>query len=260
MRAVLVVCLALAVSGCGVEVLTTTAIQGELQKNQLQTVTRQLTGAREFSSKLTLENAIQTYYGEKGVYPPSLDTLVPEYLPEVPKRPDGGPFGYDPATGAVLEHPSAAPAPAMQAPAPISATDLQLAQQLRQAVGAYAAATGYLPPSLQALVPQYIAFVPTAADGRPYLYDPRTGAVTHPAQAGLAAAPAAPVPAPGRAPGAMAGTPMTEAMTGLGVQAQLDSMSQSGASGAGSRARAGASGIEQSYSDRQQRALDDLGY
>ena len=99
MRSVFALVLCLALTGCGVELLTTTAIQGELQTQQMQAMKRQVQSASDTSGRVTLERAIQTYRAEKGGNPPSLASLVPDYMPAVPKRGDGTEYGYDPARG-----------------------------------------------------------------------------------------------------------------------------------------------------------------
>mgnify|MGYP003779171907 CR=1 FL=1 len=56
-----------------------------------------------------------------------------------------------------------------------------------QAVQAYRAENGANPPSLDALVPKYLAAIPRQADGTPYAYDPATGSLK-PGDAGVSQA------------------------------------------------------------------------
>ena len=44
------------------------------------------------ANRKMIESAIQAYYGLEGVYPTSLQQLVPEYLESVPVCPEGGTY------------------------------------------------------------------------------------------------------------------------------------------------------------------------
>ena len=55
--------------------------------------------------------------------------------------------------------------------------------ELQQAISAYTAENGYYPPSLEALVPDYLYSVPATSSGRPYAYNPSTGRLTESAAA-----------------------------------------------------------------------------
>jgi hypothetical protein len=44
------------------------------------------------ANRKMIESAIQAYYGLEGVYPTSLQQLVPEYLESVPACPEGGTY------------------------------------------------------------------------------------------------------------------------------------------------------------------------
>lgn len=103
MRTVLVLTMILALGGCGVELLTTTAIQGELQAQNMKAVQGQAKAIAESAAKTRLQQAINMYMGEKGGYPASLNDLVPNYIDAIPKRVDGQYWGYDPQTGRLLE-------------------------------------------------------------------------------------------------------------------------------------------------------------
>ena len=210
-----------ALAGCGVELLTTTAVQSELQAEQAKALRGQAGKAAETSGRIQLERAIQTYRAENGANPPSLEALTPQYLPQVPTHADGTPYAYDPATGEVGGAANAAQRPTPQ--------DYRAMKRLRQAINQYGRATGYYPGSLEALVPQYLKQIPRTSGGEPFLYNKQTGVVRHP-QAG-AAQNRGGQPAPG------GGTPMSEAVTGMGVRQELNRMNQSGGNAAGSRMR-----------------------
>ena len=81
----------LAFSGCGVELLTTTAIQGELQAQQMKALKGQVEHAAGTSGQVNLQRAIDTYRAETGVNPPSLEALVPNYIAQIPVQAGGAP-------------------------------------------------------------------------------------------------------------------------------------------------------------------------
>ncbi|HQE76500.1 MAG TPA: hypothetical protein PLK00_08750, partial [Candidatus Hydrogenedentes bacterium] len=103
--------------GCGLELLAGTAIQGTLQKEALSGAKQTLDYTKDSSARMTLEQAINAYAAENGTYPASLEALVPEWLPSIPVQADGTAFGYDTATGALLD----APPPVSAGGAPESA-------------------------------------------------------------------------------------------------------------------------------------------
>jgi len=248
MRCALVLMLGLALVGCGVEMVATTAIQSELQAEQLKAMRGQIQGAAATTGKINLERAISAYQAEKGYYPPSLDALAPNYLPAIPTKPDGSPYGYDPSTGRILDGP-AAPA---GGPTP---QDYQTMQQIREAINRYGMTVGYYPPNLDALAPTYLSAPPRTSSGEEFNYNNQNGYVGHPRQAMSAPAPARPnVPSGGVGAG-----PMGEVMTGIGMQQQLNSMSQSGANAAGSYSRRAVQNANTGYNDRQNQVMDDLG-
>jgi hypothetical protein len=251
--------MSIGLAGCGVELLTTTAIQGELQAQNLKAINRQLGAVREMSAETTIQRALSTYHAEKGHYPASLEELVPSYMPSVPKQADGTPYGYDPATGTLLTGTSAA-APAVSP----AADDAQKVNQIRSAVARYGQKTGRYPTSLYALVPEYLPELPATSSGQDFVYYPQNGAVYHPAQLQLQVAvppqttalrPVGPV----RAPGVGAGGPMAEVMTGIAIQNQLNSMSNAGTGAAQGHARRSLDATRQQHDQQQQRVLNDMG-
>lgn len=245
MRNVLIAAIVVVLPGCGLELLTTTAISGELAAQNANVASRVLDRAKTSTTETNAQHAIDLYRAEKGQNPPSLDALVPEYLSEIPVKGDGTPYGYDPASGRLLDMP-VAPA--------VGQTDTEKLQTLAQAVQKYGQATGRYPVSLWSLVPQYVPQLPKTANGRDFLYDPRNGGVYLPPGA-------APQPvAPRARGGAMGGAgPMGEAMTGIGISNQLDSMSNAGSSAAQGRASGNLGQIQDQHNNQQQRALNDLG-
>lgn len=247
MRTMLIVAVAVPMfSGCGLELLTTTAITSELAAQNANVASRVLDQAKTATSQTNAQHAIDLYRADKGHNPPSLEALVPEYLSEVPRRSDGTPYGYDPAGGRLLDTPQV-PATAL--------TDAQKLQTLAEAVQRYGRETGRYPVSLWSLVPNYVPQLPKTANGLDFLYDPRNGGVYLPPGA---TSPAMPQPPP-RTRAMGGGSPMGEAMTGIGISNQLDNMSHAGSSAAQGRAGANLGQIQDQHNARQQRALNDLG-
>lgn len=240
--------LAAVLAGCGVEVLTTTAIQGELQAQQLQAMRGQIGNASDSAAKASLRKAIDTYYAEKGTYPLTLSSLAPDYLPSVPTKADGSPFDYDPNTGRLLDAPAISGAWAAQGP-----SDEQKLAEIRAAIDRYGQATGFYPASLQALVPQYLATVPKSASGQSFAYNPQDGALSIPGRGSAQTA------APARGMGGAGAGPMGEVMTGMAVQQQLNSMGSSGASAVSGYGREKLGDVTSQHNQQQEQALNELG-
>ena len=102
-------------SGCGLDVLMSSAIQGELQGRQAEEMTRQLqrqqatpTAGIPPSDLQTLEQiqqAINQYGMATGFFPTTLDDLVPQYLSTPPRTESGAQFIYNNQNG-FLAHPA----------------------------------------------------------------------------------------------------------------------------------------------------------
>ncbi len=255
MTGLMLIC-ALVTTGCGLELLGTTAIRGGLEKENMQQMKRTLEHAEDTTAALSANQAIGAYYAEQGVYPPSLQALVPEWLPSVPIHADGTPYGYDPATGSLLD--SAAPVAAT----PIYAvSDSSKLTKIETAVQEYVQETGSFPTSLWALVPDYLPDYIAANSGADFIYDAQTGTVTAPAPVQVATpapgAPGAPRPPrqkPRRVP-VGGGGPMGEVMTGISIQNELGNMSNAGSSAVRSRAR----GMAKDAAKQQQRQAGNTG-
>lgn len=243
LRITVICCICLALAGCGAELLTTTAIQGELQAEQAKALKGQIDSAAQTSGRIQIERAIQTYRAENGQNPPSLDALVPQYLPQVPAQADGSPYAYDPATGTLGSEGT---------PQGPTSQDHQAMARIRKAINQYGHATGYYPGTLEALVPRYLPQLPKTASGEQFLYNNQTGEVRHP-QAGK-------TPARRQRGGAAAvsGTPMSEMMGGMGVQQELNRMNQSGANSAGTRMRHNVRQNAGGRNDQINKAMDGL--
>lgn len=232
-------------SGCLVDVLTSAAIQGELQAQQATAAQNTLNRVKNDTGQVNLQQAVSLYQAEKGTYPESLDLLVPNFINSIPARADGGAFGYNPITGQVLDDDSG-PAPA----------DYLMMEQIRVAINNYGAAVQYYPPTLDTLTQTgYLTTYPRTVDGREFIYNNQNGAVAYPGSGGVPQTTAPNLSAP-----AGGGGPLGEAMTGIAIQEQLNSNSNAGSSAASSRGRSGARDAAARQTDRQQKALDELGF
>ena len=251
-------------AGCGVELLATTAIRGELEAEQAGALKRQVGNAANSTGKVNIQRNIDLYAAENGHYPASLEDLVPRYMTRIPTRADGAPYNYDPSTGKLVDGPVA------PQPTGVTAGDRQKMNQIRAAIHRYGMAVGYYPPSLQALAPTYLAAVPKTDSGQDFVFHPQNGALFHPIElAGQTPpqsapgyqAPTTPPAQPPRPAGAPVGGggPMAEVVTGMGVQKQLNSMSNAGSSSAGGYGRRKLRGATKDRNKQQEKAMDDLG-
>ena len=253
MRIVAIVFVSVALAGCGVELLTTTAIQAELQAQNASAAKRQLGNASAKMGKINLRKAIDTYNAATGSYPPNLEALVPNYLPRVPLKPDGDPYYYDAKTGRLSDTPVA---PKVAA---VTQDDVQSKALIEEAVRNYGQATGYYPANLQTLVQsRWLSSVPKTSAGQEFLFNPQTGQVRHPSGRGSGQSVLRQTPRNGtRTPGVGAG-PLGEVSTGIAIRNQLGNMNNAGVSAAGTGARLGVNGISGQYNRRQQKALDEF--
>lgn len=182
MRYCLLVLIGTLFSGCLMEAVTVTAIQGELAAQSAQSGNRALGKAKDSRAKIELESAVNSYAGLTGYYPASLEVLVPNYIPAIPVQSNGMGFGYDPKTGRVsVRLLSDTPARVPQN-LEMSGADRENLFQLREAIYAYWEMTGYYPESLESLSPLYIAVTPTMSSGGAFPYSKQTGIVSHPGE------------------------------------------------------------------------------
>ena len=263
MRNGLILVLALATAGCGVELLATTAIRGELEKENMSNMKKTLEHVKGTTSNLGVQQAIDAYRAENGENPPSLEALVPEYLTEIPTQADGTPYGYDPAQGVLLDGPVAQPA---RAAAP-KESDFAKKQKIEAAIASYLVANGYYPTSLWALVPDYLPAYIKTNSGQDFSYNAETGNVFMPNPVAEPGSDALGAPAQASSPQRRVrervrgggGGPMGEVMTGIGIQNELNSMSNAGSSAARSRARGKAQDATRRQQQQQEAILNDMG-
>lgn len=72
-----------------------------LPVDELETKQGQLNAVRGQTGTLKLEKAIQSYHVTHGSFPSTLEDLVPDHLPALPKKTDSTAYDYDPVTGKV---------------------------------------------------------------------------------------------------------------------------------------------------------------
>ncbi len=101
MRNLWILVLVLALAGCGVEMVATTAIEGAAQAENAKTMMNQAGAATGQLDRVKIERALASFHVERGVYPASLGELVPDFLPILPVKSDGSPYTFDPASGKV---------------------------------------------------------------------------------------------------------------------------------------------------------------
>ncbi len=254
---ILTAAMGLFLSGCLVDMMASTAIEGTLAAKEASTMKNTLDHVKSTTADLGVNQAIQTFQAQNGRYPSSLNELVPEYLPQVPVQPDGRPYGYDPSTGQLLDAPRAIP-PGFQHN---GESNEQKIQRIREAINKYGTATGYYPGTLSQLVPVYLKDVPKASDGQDFIYVKENGGlfVPSPLNAGVGAPNGGPPPVRRPVAGAGGAGPMGEAMTGIGISNQLDNMSSAGSSAASSRMRGDVGAIGQQHDQQQQQVMNNLG-
>lgn len=241
---------ALLLPGCMAEVLTSAAIQADLQAKQASAAQQTLSNVRSDTGQMNLQRAVDLYQADKGSLPASLDLLVPDYIDAIPPRGDGGAFGYNPLTGKVLET-DAGP----------TAADYLMMEQIKTAINAYGTATGLYPPTLDTLNQSgYLPVPPRTESGQPFNYNNQNGAVSHPLDGPVTAAMPTQAPRPGGAVGVGGGGPLGEVTTGIAMQEELNRSSNAGSAAAGTRGRTSTRSAAAEQSQRQEKALDELGF
>jgi hypothetical protein len=254
MRYFLLVLITLTMPACLMEVLTTTAIQGELQAQNASAANRTLTHAKDNQAKAQLQHGINAYTAEHGQYPSSLYVLVPDYVTSVPLQTNGQSFGYDPATGAITSGPAAQGSQGGQYPT-VTPQDKKNMEMIGDAIYVYWESTGYYPASLDSLTPLYITKLPKMSTGENYWYNTQTGLVFHPGEQSQNNS-------GGQfSTGASSGGAglLGETTTAIGIQNQLGNMNQGGTQSTSTRSRNTTRGISDAHSQRQMDALKDLG-
>lgn len=156
-------------SGCLVEMLMTSAVTADMAAQNAGEMTGAMSSAQVDTDMVRLQEAVDTYAAEKGEYPTDLSALVPSHLESIPVRPDGKPYGYNPIEGEVYKT-NDGPAPA----------DFIMMEKIDAAIVRFGTATGYYPPTLDALYPTYLPVPPRTASGKPFGYNNKNGEVTHP--------------------------------------------------------------------------------
>lgn len=181
MRAIAKSCLAGAIlcfltTGCSLEILTSAAVQSELQAQSAQGAMKQLEQAEKMADGIEIRHALQAFHAEYGMYPESLHDLVPVYLAEVPVGPDGRDrYAYDPETGWYgLPH--------ERPTKPLTPLDRSNLEMINMALTNYYNANRQFPRYLSALAPNYLVSIPRTEAGDAFHYIPLSGVVMAPLQ------------------------------------------------------------------------------
>lgn len=178
MKYLLMLAVVMVAPGCMLELLGTTAIQGELAAESATAGLAALQRAEQMTQTASVDSAIRMYRAEYGKNPASLQVLVPEYIPAVPVGADGRQLSYDPRTGSV-----GAAGGVIATISQAEQTDMKL---LREGIQRHRNVLGYPPGSLKALIQLgYLRSIPKTAGGVDYKYNPATGVLSHPSQAVL---------------------------------------------------------------------------
>lgn len=169
MKGIWAIGVAILLPGCLVEMLMTTAVTADMAAQNAGEIKGTMNQAQLDIDLVRLQEAVDLYTAEKGVAPTDLSVLVPAHIEAVPLRPDGKPFGYNPIEGEVYES-GDGPAPA----------DYFTMEKLEVAITSFGTATGYYPPTLDALYPAYYPQLPRTASGKPFTYNNQNGELSHP--------------------------------------------------------------------------------
>lgn len=164
-----IVAMSLCLSGCLIDMLMTTAITADMAAQQASSASNTMNQTQLDMSMLELQEALDYHFMEKEHYPRDLSALVPTYIAAIPTRPDGEPFGYNPIEGTIYEN--------NKGP---STADYLLMEDIKVAINHFGNATGYYPPTLDDLYPNYMPTLPRTSSGATFGYDNQNGALTHP--------------------------------------------------------------------------------
>ncbi|MCK5862406.1 MAG: hypothetical protein KAH38_07965, partial [Candidatus Hydrogenedentes bacterium] len=123
----------------------------------------------------------------------------------------------------------------------------------------YGTATGYYPPTLDALYPGYLPQMPRTSSGQQFVYNNQNGYLAHPNQRAVASTASARPRQRSGGSGMGGAGPMGEVMTSIGIQQQLGNMSSSGANAAQTRSRGGVNQVSSGHTNRQNQVMDNLG-
>ncbi len=245
--------------GCMLELLGSTAIQSGLAAEGAGVSQRALQKTQSSVDESTLRSAVQAHYAEYGTFPPTLEVLVPQFIDGVPAPPIGFVWAYDATSGSLSVGQPMAQSQGQRVSPPTD-EDYKNMRVLYDAIAVYGQNTGYYPNSLADLAPGYMASVPRTTSGKPFKYDPATGAVEHPydVQQARQAQRTQQVQGGGRQ-AVGGGGPLGETLTGINMQQQLNGMNQSGVTGAGSAGRQNARDAGAQQNQRHEQAMRELG-
>lgn len=256
MKGLVTLFICILLTGCGVELLTTTAIVGELHKESATAAISQLDRAGDKMARIRMQSAIKLYYAETGYYPATLSELVPEFIEALPLQPDGTIFNYDPEKGMLLKGPGITPTVQQT----VTSGERYRMSKINEAINEYGYATGFYPAQLQDLVPEYLSAVPRTDSGEAFVYSTADGSLYHPLELTSPSTPAPRTYRPRNPSSPVGGAgPLGEAMTSIAIQNQLGNMNTSGVNRGRSTAESSLRRTQSKYQRQQEKALRDLG-
>jgi len=222
--------------GCGLsETVVTTGIVGQNAKNQVEALNNIKFRANPEIAENNVRRAVSLFEAGTGLLPHSLDELVEKgYLDVMPALPEGYEFDYNPFTGTV---------------------------KTRRALSRPQISVPQLPPEQDSWdAAEYIRKYEQQSQTSPYVAPSQSD--RQPSSARWRAMQRQTRRASGRARGGGgAGVgPMGEVMGGIAIQNELNSMSGSGTSSAGTYSRRILNRNMQQHQRRQQQAFRDLGH
>lgn len=236
-RSLVLVALVAPMNGCLLDMLMSTAIQGQLAATSAKSAMDTLRFVKDETAKIGLQQAISTYAAETGHYPESLEVLVPEWMPNVPVQPNGDPYGYNPNSGEVYSSGHA------QA---FTRRDDEMMQLIRQGLDAYEYDMGFPPDNLGALVPFYLIEIPFAESGKTFPYSRNLGDISHPGT-------------PDAAPSTVSPRSMPNNLgTQSAITQQLQNMNTTSTNRANRAMREGLGTFNKLYGEGQEKMLNDL--
>jgi len=228
---------AAAVAGCGVsETVVTTGIVATNAKNQVDALNNVRFHANRDVAENNVRRAVALFQADTGSLPVSLNELVEKgYLDSLPALPEGLEFTYNPFSGTIGTR-KALPQEPMTVP--------ELAPEDESwDVAEFAR-------SLSAL---------DQREGEAGVLDDRQRAAAGRGRSGQHRSSGVAPRRQGRAGGGYGGAgPMGEVMTGIGIQNELNSMSNAGVSSGGSYGRRAIGRSTQQHQQQQERVLRDL--
>ena len=164
-----IIAFSLCLQGCLIDMLMTTAITADMAAQQASSASGTMNQTQIDIAMIELQDALEYYYIEKESYPRDLSALVPTYIAAIPLRPDGEAFGYNPIEGTIYEN--------NKGP---STEDYFVMEDIKIAINNFGNSTGFYPPALDDLYPNFMPMLPRTSAGATFGYNNQDGTLTHP--------------------------------------------------------------------------------